>query len=250
MKTYLILVSITIFIQDLYSQPYTGLAYEEVNFKTKDSIVVYADYVLNDKSSKSIILFHQAGSNARGEYNSILPKLHANGYSVLAVDLRLGGDLFDGKNRTIQNLNIDYEYCDALPDMRASIEFMIGKGHIKDIVIWGSSYSAGLCFQIAEEFKSNVSGLVACSPAAGGPMEKCQPDLHMKKYEGNALVLRPKKEMEYPWVKKQFEKAEAQGKLTFVSETGVHGSSMFVENRTKNSTEAVWDQLYRFLDAI
>ena len=61
------------------------------------------------------------------------------------------------------------------------------------------------------------------------------------------MVLRPDKEMEYESVKSQFALAKENQHTTYISENGVHGSSMLVENRTKYDTSKTWKAVHEFL---
>ena len=97
----------------------------EITFKAADGEIVYADYFAANKSENMplIIVFHQAGSNGRGEYQYITPKLVANGYAVLQVDQRSGGGHFGSLNRTVNARGGKTAYCQAYPDMEAALAY-------------------------------------------------------------------------------------------------------------------------------
>jgi pimeloyl-ACP methyl ester carboxylesterase len=63
----------------------------EISFYTPDSIKIFGDLYELDKEGSTILLFHQGGFNARGEYASIIPKLIERKFNVLAIDQRMGG---------------------------------------------------------------------------------------------------------------------------------------------------------------
>ena len=75
----------------------------EVQFNTDDGITVFGDLYasIEGKSAPIILLFHQAGGDARGEYTGIAYRLLENGYNILAIDQRSGGNRFGGVNRTV-----------------------------------------------------------------------------------------------------------------------------------------------------
>ncbi len=212
--------------------------------------MVYADYFEGNKAKVTIVLFHQAGSNARGEYGPIVPVLIKEGYNVLAVDQRSGGERFGFSNRTSAVFEDDPGYCSTRPDMQGALDYLKEKSNGKGLIIWGSSYSAGLLFELGRKNPNDVKALVACSPASSGPMEPCDPNRYMAEIKVPVMLLRPKKEMEYPPVKEQFERAKDLGFFTYVAAFGVHGSSMFVEDRTKSSTIDAWNALWKFLSRI
>ena len=56
---------------------------KEIRFYTPDSIKIFGDLYELDKKGKTILLFHQGGSNARGEYAPIIPKLIEKGVQHL-----------------------------------------------------------------------------------------------------------------------------------------------------------------------
>ena len=94
----------------------------EVSFMSADGIRVFADvYASADgPDAPTILLFHQAGGDARGEYTHIAVRLLREGYNVMAIDQRTGGDRFGGVNRTMAALgDVEFDYCDAYPDLIA-----------------------------------------------------------------------------------------------------------------------------------
>ncbi len=115
---------------------------KEVSFYTDDSIKIYGDLYEFDKKKPIILLFHQGGSNARGEYNSIIPILTDEGFNVLAIDQRQGGQVYGNYNRTVANIsNNNYTYCDAYSDLEAAFNFVLkseftGK-KIEGALLWG-----------------------------------------------------------------------------------------------------------------
>ncbi len=100
---------------------------EAVTFIADDGVTLHADLhrASDDLAAPLILLFHQGGGGVRGEYANILPRLLAEGYHVLATDLRRGGDRFGPANRTVAALppDAEYGYCDAYPDVEAALAF-------------------------------------------------------------------------------------------------------------------------------
>ncbi len=142
-------------------------AKETVTFKAADGLEITADvYAPNDLKSNMIILFHQAGWS-RGEYNEIAPKLNKLGYNCIAIDQRSGGEINGVENETFKRAEkqgLGTTYVDAKPDMDAAIDY-VNKTYksAKNILIWGSSYSAGLVLKIASE-REDIDGVLAFSP--------------------------------------------------------------------------------------
>jgi alpha-beta hydrolase superfamily lysophospholipase len=224
---------------------------KEISFLSTDNTTIYGDLYKTDKEATTILLFHQARSNARGEYGEIAQKLVKKGYNVLAIDQRSGGQLYGSYNRTAVNITLTrINYCDVYPDLEKALELIISKGYTGKKIVWGSSYSGALAIQLANNRPDDIDGILAFSPASGGPMKACNPNEYFEKLEVPLLVLRPKKEMEVESAKKQYDLASKYGHQTYTAENGVHGSSMLVENRVKADVQKNWDVVLDFIDKV
>ena len=96
-------------------------AQEPVSFTTSDGITVYGDFYAGPDAAGPVILaFHQADFN-RLEYREIAPRLVKDGFSVLAIDQRSGGDYGGEVNRTAKESKAFWVYTDALPDLEAAL---------------------------------------------------------------------------------------------------------------------------------
>ncbi|MDQ7019407.1 MAG: alpha/beta hydrolase [Robiginitomaculum sp.] len=219
-----------------------------VHFKAADGVTVYADEYLakTGKSAPLVILFHQAGSNARGEYGPIIPRLTGLGLSVLAVDQRSGGSYFGAENRTVNALGHSTKYCDAYPDMEAALAYAIQNDFTGPRFAWGSSYSAALVLKLGGDHKNDLTAVLAFSPAAGGAMGACNANHYLDSVAVPVLALSPRSEM--AGRQAQFARLKERGYQTFVAEDGVHGSSMLVKARTHADTSATWDTVIGFLE--
>lgn len=225
---------------------------EQVSFDTSDGVRVYGDIYRSADGDNApvILLFHQGGSDARGEYTHIAIRLMENGYNVLAIDQRAGGDRFGGGNRTMAELEgQEYGYCDAYPDLEAALRYMREAGFDGPLAIWGSSYSAALAFQLGVKNSAEVSALLGFSPSSGPPLADCSLLPYVPQLEMPALALRPQSEFEIESVQAQMKEFEAHGIQTYVANPGVHGSSMLNAERVGASTEAAWTVVLKFLDA-
>ena len=226
-----------------------GVHGEEVHFAAADGVTVYADLYQapEGKSAPLIILYHQARSNARGEYGPIIPRLTALGYNVLAVDQRSGGSLYGYSNRTVDALGASTDYCSAWPDVVAALDYAIGQGFSGPRIAWGSSYSAALVLRLAHERGGDLAAVLAFSPASGPGMGPCSADNFIDGITVPLLALSPASEMRYR--QQQFARLRANGAQTYVAENGVHGSSMLVPGRTHADTSATWAVVTAFLQA-
>jgi len=228
---------------------------KEINFYTSDSIKIFGDLYELDKDNTTILLFHQGGSNARGEYVSIIPKLIEKGFNVLAIDQRVGGQIYGNYNRTIANIpdntfDSGYTYCDAYSNLEGALDYIKKSDFSGKKVIWGSSYSAALAIQLASKRQSDIDGVLAFSPSTGNAVKECHSDKYLETINIPLLILRPPHEMEREGSKIQFELAEKYNHQTYVSKYGVHGSSMLVESRVENSVDETWKVVLSFLDKL
>ena len=227
---------------------------EEVTFKTQDNIQIYAD-IFESKLGKTaplILLFHQGGADARGEYGSyIAPRLVEKGFNVITVDQRQGGDRFKGTNRTVAGLKAkEYHYCEAYPDLKATLEYVKQRGFNGKRFAWGSSYSATLVLRLASEYPKDLNGVLAFSPAGGQPMRECQPANYAPAVKMPVLVMRPASEMNTEVSKQQFQLFEKHNFQTYVAPNGVHGSSMLHPDRVVGSVAEHWKRVFDFLESV
>ena len=223
----------------------------EISFMASDGIEVFGDFFPGEEGAACVLLFHQGGSNVRGEYAEIIPILQSKGYHILAIDQRTGGQRYGSYNRTIAQFPLKrYSYCEASADMEAAVEFAQKKVPGSKLILWGSSYSAALAILYAEKYPENVSAVLAFSPASGEPMEGCQPESAFENLSVPLILLRPQSEMKLDVIQDQFSLAAEAGHETFTATNGVHGSSMLVESRIKSDPSPSWEVVHAFLDRI
>jgi alpha-beta hydrolase superfamily lysophospholipase len=222
----------------------------EVTFNTEDGIKIWADIYLTPKGKEAplIMLFHQGGGDARGEYAPIVPRLLQQGFNVIAIDQRKGGDRFDMANRTVANLKgQEFSYCDAYKDLEATLRYVKKEGFTGKRLAWGSSYSATLAIRLGSDYPNDLAGVLAFSPAGSGPMESCKPDPYILKLKLPALVLRPASEMETESAKQQLSLFQKNGQQTYIANNGVHGSSMLSRGRVNGDVEEHWKRVLLFI---
>jgi len=138
-----------------------------LDIKSADNITLKADYYQNAGNDKPLILlFHQAGYS-RGEYREIGPKLNELGFRCLAIDQRSGKEVNEITNEAFvqaSNKGLATNYVDALPDLRAAVEYAHKRYDAEEIILWGSSYSSSLVFILATEYPGMVKGILSFSP--------------------------------------------------------------------------------------
>lgn len=235
----------------------------EVAFTTFDGVEVVGDLYEADapKGAPIIVLCHQGGSNARGEYGDyIAPRLVEAGYHVLAIDQRLGGETYGSHNRTQEGIerakresdrparpNEAVSYCTALPDIDGAVTFVRTQGFTGKLALWGSSYSGALVFQVAASRPDEISALFVFSPAMGSPMRECEIEPTLEQVKASVFVARPAIEMRRPAIQQQTITLVNHGAYMAVAPKGVHGASMLHPERGED-VEPTWDRLLAFLD--
>jgi dienelactone hydrolase len=140
----------------------------EITFPSEDGLEVTADLYLaqKDLNTPFIVLFHRAGWS-RGEYREIAPRLNALGWNCMAVDQRSGGEINGVVNRTAESARKQKKggrYIDALPDLRAALNYARKNYARGPLVALGSSYSAALVVELAGESPDLFDGALAFSP--------------------------------------------------------------------------------------
>jgi len=213
-------------------------ALQQVATMTSDGVAMFGTPYFGglDESAPMVLLFHQARSNGRGEYREIAAWLNENGYRAIAWDGRAGGDSFGETNLTVEKLSDDTPtgFCDASPDLEAALDATTIGGLADKVVVWGSSYSASLVFKLAADNPNKIQGVIAFSPASGGPMENCRARMWVDNVKAPIFALRPASEMERAPSVEQREILTTAGAEFLIVENGVHGSSMLVDERTEH----------------
>lgn len=183
-----------------------------------------------------ILLFHQGGSNARGEYAEIADWLQTEGYATLAWDTRSGGQRYGSFNRTLVDAGDTdpWAYCEAYPDLEAALSYVERLDRSGPTIAWGSSFSGALVFQLAAKNPDSVSGVMAFSPAAGDPLKDCMAKNWAMGVKAPMLALRTISEMESESGKAQKEALQSVGVDYMIVDDGIHGSSMLLDTRTKS----------------
>ena len=229
--------------------------FEEVKFTTPDSIEILGQLYEKDKKEDIILLFHQGGSNIRGEYGPIMSKILDYELNVLAIDQRLGGQYYGNYNRTLANIPThsygnSYGYCDAYNNLEGALELAQNLGFTGKKILWGSSYSASLAIKLANARQDEVDAVLSFSPASGNVMEGCNPDTYYPTLKVPLLVLRPPSEVQSEKSKADMALAKSSGHQTFVPEFGVHGSSMLVESRVGKDVSKTWEVVTAFIEEV
>ncbi len=137
----------------------------KVSFKSKDGLLITADYYKVENHKGFIVLCHRSHCN-RAEYRETAPKFNKWGYSCLAIDQRSGmkvfGEVNETKNRAKEK-GLPTGYLDAKPDIESSIEYAYKLDENKPIILLGSSYSASLALLVSTK-TDKIKATIVFSP--------------------------------------------------------------------------------------
>lgn len=218
---------------------------QPIELRADDGVAI-SGFVYNaDHPRAVVLLFHQANSS-KEEYATIAPRLVAAGFTALAIDQRSGGSLY-GHNETAAGLHTTPSYDQAKPDLLAALEWGVMQ-HLP-VVLWGSSYSAALVFEVAAEHPSEVRAVVAFSP---GEYLKDPRSVGHAAARVNVPI--------YVTSSSSAEEVRAAGtilaaspakvKTQYVPRYGVHGASTLIESRDPEGAADNWAHVLAFLNAL
>jgi dienelactone hydrolase len=216
--------------------------FEVVTFRARDSLLVTADlYRVRSADAPIILLFHQSGSS-RGEYRAIAPRLVDLGFNCLAVDTRWGDkDRWAGvENETAKRFGTATIVASgdrsrrraarfaARLDLDAALAWARSHQFRGRVIVWGSSWSSILVFDLASERPDDVSGIISFSPG-----EYDDPDRPTLVRGWAAAARQPALVVsgaaEDSSVAPIYQAIRAPGKLYYRAMRGVHGSSILLE---------------------
>lgn len=221
------------------------MAVTPVNFMADDGLTVSGRYYRADAPKALILLFHQANSS-KDEYATIAPKLVDHGYSVLAIDQRSGGAMF-GTNQTAARMVTPATYGDVLHDLDAALNW--GRTMQLPMIVWGSSYSSALVFQLAAKHPTEVSAVLAFSPGEylgpGDPVGAAA-----AKTKAPVFIAVSSNPSELTAAKPIFARVASTSKSLYVPASGVHGSSTLITDRNPKGAEANWAKVDAFLASV
>ena len=221
-----------------------------VTFPTAGGISVTGDlYLTSDLEAPFILLCHQA-RYSRGEYLEIAPKLNKLGYNCLAIDQRSGhgvNGVTNETNKAAAKAGLPDGYADAYPDLEAALTYLVGQYHPKQLIAWGSSYSASLVLILASEHPQDVQAALAFSPGEYFSFN----GKHISDYAARItqpVFITSAKSEESAW-RGIADSISSAGSVFFVpQESGVHGSSALME-KTRNNAE-YWTAVEGFLQSL
>lgn len=218
-----------------------------VQLKAPDGVTVYGTYYPVAAPRALILLFHQAGSSS-GEYADIAPRLQREGFAALAIDQRVGGNLY-GANRTMAAFKGKADYLGALPDLEAALAW--GKAKGMPVVLWGSSYSASLVFLLANaaDAKGSVKAVMAFSPGEYFT-DKKMVGAAAAKVTVPVFVTSANTMEEEAEAKAIVSATPSTDRQQYIPRTGIHGSSTLNSTKNPGGADENWTAVLAFLKRV
>lgn len=219
-----------------------------IEFPSEDGLIITADLYQIDTKSPWIILHHQAGFS-RGEYLEIAPRLNELGYNCLAADQRSGDEVNGVRNETHKRAvekGLKTEYKNAITDLEATLKYAKSTLKAKEIIIWGSSYSAALTFYMASQYPDDIKAIVAFSPGEYFEIKDQKISSFAAQVKCPVFISSAKNEKKY-W--EAIFKMLPGEKTAYLPESdGFHGSRALWKE--KEGHEEVWKELIKYLNGL
>ena len=209
-------------------------------FKSKDGLLITANYYPAEKSIGFILLCHRS-HYSKSEYDKIAPKLNELGYSCLAIDQRSGMNFFGKINETssrAKEKGLSTKYIDSIQDIQASIEYSYKLNKNKKIIALGSSYSASILLLLGVN-QDKLKAILAFSP--GEYLKGIELQKEIQNLKISTFITSSKKEI--ATTKKLISKVNSEYITYFKPEKdGFHGA----KNLNDESIE-YWNAVKKFL---
>jgi dienelactone hydrolase len=221
-------LSTALFASAAFAQDYTT---DQVSFATSDGVTISASFYHPAGGAKlpAVILLHQNKSD-RSSWAQLVPKLMANNYCALALDLRGHGAStnFSGRTRVVADFT-DADYSAMINDVRAAAQWLSRRKDVNAgrLGIVGASIGANLAMQYAAEDR-NVRTVIMMSPGLNYRSLEVLP--YLDAYDKRALFMVVSQGDDYSYqscltIKKEATKASPL-KLKVYDGT-VHGTGLF-----------------------
>ena len=238
----IIIIVFSIFVMSTFAQT------ETIKFPSEDGIEITADIYKIDADAPWIILHHQAGFS-RGAYLSIAPKLNKLGFNCIATDQRSGKEVNGVINQThlaAEKQGKETKYVNAIPDLKATLEYVKSELKAQDIIIWGSSYSSALTFYMASQYPEDIKAVLAFSPGEYFEISGETISSLAAQVKCPVFITSAKNEEEY-W-RVIYNAVPGEKYFYLPQEEGFHGSRALWPE--KEGHEMAWKEVEEYLESI
>lgn len=211
---------------------------------TRDGIRIGNHFYAAAHPKAIILLFHQA-EGSKDEYARIAPKLVSLGYSALAIDQHSGGAMF-GRNETVARLGMAMNYDAARQDLDTALDW--AETQKLPVIVWGSSYSSALAFELTADNPGKIVGLLAFSPGeylkGAGRVRSAAHNVRVPVYITMATGETEQARSIYDAV------ASPRKVFAVPAKRGIHGSSTLDPDRNPAGAADNWRSVTTFLASL
>jgi pimeloyl-ACP methyl ester carboxylesterase len=206
-----------------------------VTFATPDGVTISATLRIGERGTTPIILVHQLGST-RAEWEPLVVKLAAQGWTSLAIDLRGHGESTAGTGpspRTYAYSSFrEADWRDTQRDVRAALDFLAGREEIaaQSAVLIGSSIGGTACLAAAADDPRAVRVAVLSPGRAYRGFDAIIPA--SKLGERELLILRAQDEAMTQETGEVLDRIASHSTLRLVPGAS-HGVAMFADDPTQ-----------------
>ena len=233
-------------IPTLQAAQVAGMQVDTVTFNASDGLEVTGVVYCADTNAPVIVLCHQARFN-NYEYAETAPRLVALGFTCLAIDQRSGGDMeshINATNKRAVEKNLPTGYTNSLPDISAAVNYASERIH-KQVILWGSSYSAALTLKVAME-NPNVRAAVGFSPILKFDSGESAADI-FKNYKDKPLFVTSTEKEGAPIAKALSHLGDDVLYQYYPETKGTHGSKALWSSDP--SSTYYWEEITKWLNA-
>ncbi|HET6724570.1 MAG TPA: alpha/beta hydrolase [Gammaproteobacteria bacterium] len=207
--------------------PLIARAGQSLTLHASDSVAVFGTITqARSGNDKILLLFHQAGAS-RHEYDPLITTFTSLGYDTLAIDQRSGGELFGGTNETVAKRGGSTGYLDALPDLKAALDWAVHHDY-RTIVAVGSSYSSSLVILLAARHQDEIDAIASFSPGEYFDDKNLIKNAAAKITIPFYITTDPREEGD---VSEVLRKAQGDNIVHYRPDHGIHGASTLVKAR-------------------
>jgi alpha-beta hydrolase superfamily lysophospholipase len=216
---------------------------ENVSFVTEDGVKIVGSY-FEGVGERGALLLHMMPAD-RSSWHAFAERLQAEGFDVLAIDLRGHGESV----RTREGQTLDFrdfsgeETADAIHDVEAALRFLEKKGiPLESIAICGASIGANLGIQAAADAPS-IPALLLLSPGISYHGIESLPDAARLLNTQSVCIIAAKDDPNNKNVeaeaKEIFDALETEKQIKIL-DAGGHGTDMFEAHPELVDEAAAW----------
>lgn len=207
---------------------------ERITFQTEDDVEIVGNYW--EGNEEAVLLLHMMPST-KESWNTFAEKLHDEGFTVLAIDLRGHGE---STNNGVLNYKVftDSEHQDSIADVEAAVTYLQEYG-AKNISLAGASIGANLALWYQAEHPE-VKKTILLSPGTNYRGILTEPFAQALTENQEVYFVAASGDGEAEAMAKQIQSYVSGSTHIKIYESSAHGTDLFKEDDTLMDTLMVW----------